>query len=113
MRCDLRINLRPISDEAAKEVLAFYLDAEAIQPPPDEDELNSLVSLCGRWPLVLHLAGALIARRSAASVRDLITRLRDEKTRLDSLHVGELELRLVLEESVSRLGTGGDLVPAT
>ena len=103
MRCDLRVNLGPISDEAAKEVLAFYLDGAAIHPLPDEGELTSLVSLCGRWPLVLHLAGALIARRSAASVRDLITRLRDEKTRLDSLRVGELELRLVLEDSVSRL----------
>jgi tetratricopeptide (TPR) repeat protein/pimeloyl-ACP methyl ester carboxylesterase len=107
MRCDLRINLGPISEEAAKEVLAFYLDGAAMQQRPDEDELASLARLCGRWPLVLHLAGALIARRAATSVSDLITRLRDEKTRLDSLRVGELELRLVLEDSVGRLTADG------
>src|ERR1700735_477136 len=107
MRCELRLNLGPISDEAAKEVLAFYLTDTTMQQHPDDEQLASLATLCGKWPLVLHLAGALIARRSASSVSELTTRLRDEKTRLDSLHVGELELRLVLDDSISQLTAEG------
>lgn len=107
MRSDLTVSLGPISGEAAKEVLSFYLDGAAIGQAPDDDQLSDLVGLCGKWPLVLHLAGAQLAGRSAASVRELTTRLRDEKTRLDNLRVGGLELRLVLDDSVRQLTADG------
>jgi tetratricopeptide (TPR) repeat protein/pimeloyl-ACP methyl ester carboxylesterase len=103
MRCDLRINLGPLTQESSQEILESYLSNDVIRARPVRDQLASLAELCGRWPLVLHLAGALVSGRSAATVSDLIVRLGDEKTRLASLHAGELELRLVLGDSLRQL----------
>jgi tetratricopeptide (TPR) repeat protein/pimeloyl-ACP methyl ester carboxylesterase len=107
MRCDLRINLGPLTQESSQEILESYLDSGVIRARLVQDQLASLAELCGRWPLVLHLAGALVFGRSVAAVSDLIARLGDEKTRLASLHVGELELRLVLGDSLRQLSADG------
>ncbi|MEV7569575.1 AfsR/SARP family transcriptional regulator [Streptomyces tanashiensis] len=52
-----------------------------------------LVTLCDRLPLALRIAAARLASKPHWSVQHLVTRLSDERRRLDELSQGELQVR--------------------
>uniref|UniRef100_UPI0006E184B6 AfsR/SARP family transcriptional regulator n=1 Tax=Streptomyces graminilatus TaxID=1464070 RepID=UPI0006E184B6 len=56
-----------------------------------------IVSLCGRLPLAVRIAGARLAARPHWAPGRLARRLRDERGRLNELRAGDLELRTSLE----------------
>jgi DNA-binding SARP family transcriptional activator len=65
----------------------------------EPDAAGELVSLCARLPLAVRIAGARLAARPHWLIADLVTRLSDERHRLDELSHGGLAVRASLELS--------------
>lgn len=63
-----------------------------------------VVSLCGRLPLAVRIAGARLAARPHWTATRLAARLRDGRRRLDELQAGDLEVRTSLETGYADLG---------
>ncbi|NEC66344.1 AfsR/SARP family transcriptional regulator [Streptomyces sp. SID9727] len=55
-----------------------------------------IAGLCGYLPLALRVASALLVARPHTTAAGLAARLRDERTRLQRLHEGDLDLRACL-----------------
>ncbi|MBK3578327.1 tetratricopeptide repeat protein [Streptomyces sp. MBT65] len=68
-------------------------DRTSAQP----ERAAEIVSLCGRLPLAVRIAGARLAARPHWAPGRLADRLRDERRRLSELSAGDLELRTSLE----------------
>jgi DNA-binding SARP family transcriptional activator len=75
-----------------------------------EDRVNAdavithdLVRLCGRLPLALRIAGARLAARPHWTLDRMVSRLTDERRRLDELSHGDLEVRASLSLSYRHL----------
>ncbi|MEU1453651.1 AfsR/SARP family transcriptional regulator [Streptomyces avermitilis] len=63
----------------------------------EPDQVAEIVTLCGRLPLAVRIAGARLAARPHWAPGRLAGRLRDERRRLNELRAGDLELRTSLE----------------
>ncbi|MFJ9241705.1 AfsR/SARP family transcriptional regulator [Streptomyces sp. NPDC101776] len=63
----------------------------------EPERAAEIVSLCGRLPLAVRIAGARLAARPHWAPGRLADRLRDERRRLSELSAGDLELRTSLE----------------
>ncbi|WP_406127366.1 AfsR/SARP family transcriptional regulator [Streptomyces sp. NBC_00989] len=63
----------------------------------EPERAAEIVSLCGRLPLAVRIAGARLAARPHWAPARLADRLRDERRRLSELRAGDLELRTSLE----------------
>ncbi|WP_329351062.1 tetratricopeptide repeat protein [Streptomyces sp. NBC_01261] len=63
----------------------------------EPERAAEIVSLCGRLPLAVRIAGARLAARPHWAPGRLADRLRDERRRLSELRAGDLELRTSLE----------------
>ncbi|GAA3848053.1 BTAD domain-containing putative transcriptional regulator [Streptomyces coacervatus] len=63
----------------------------------EPERAAEIVSLCGRLPLAVRIAGARLAARPHWVPGRLADRLRDERRRLNELRAGDLELRTSLE----------------
>ncbi|MET9912377.1 BTAD domain-containing putative transcriptional regulator [Streptomyces sp. NPDC006476] len=63
----------------------------------EPERAAEIVSLCGRLPLAVRIAGARLAARPHWVPGQLAGRLRDERRRLNELRAGDLELRTSLE----------------
>ncbi|MFF8293560.1 trypsin-like peptidase domain-containing protein [Streptomyces sp. NPDC016309] len=70
----------------------------------EDADLLELVRLCGRLPLALRIAGALLRSRPQWSVGRLNVRLADENRRLALLERDDLAVRPVFESSRDVLG---------
>ncbi|WP_170176408.1 AfsR/SARP family transcriptional regulator [Lentzea flaviverrucosa] len=81
------------ADESAE------LLAKIIGVPPGD----ALVAHCGGLPLALRVAGALLLDHPHWTVDDLAARLADERTRLDWLEVGDLDVRASFDASYRQL----------
>ncbi|WP_020133731.1 AfsR/SARP family transcriptional regulator [Streptomyces sp. 351MFTsu5.1] len=84
----------PDQDEAL-ELLRRVAGADRTDAEPDQ--AAEIVSLCGRLPLAVRIAGARLAARPHWVPGRLAARLRDERLRLNELRAGDLELRTSLE----------------
>jgi tetratricopeptide (TPR) repeat protein len=96
-----RINLGLLSTEEAADLLARRIDRERVDAEPQA--ARDLVELCARLPLALSIAAA--GHHPDAPLRELVERLRGERSRLDALDLGEadLDLRAVFSWSVRQL----------
>jgi tetratricopeptide (TPR) repeat protein len=73
--------------------------------PADDPLLDEIAHLCGRLPLALRIAGALLRHRPAWSPEHLAALLRDEHRRVSALSDGERDLATVFD--LSYLGLSG------
>ncbi|MFD8635976.1 BTAD domain-containing putative transcriptional regulator [Streptomyces sp. NPDC059533] len=83
----LRVGLNAMSAPEATALLAEVAGADRITADPDATE--RLGELCDRLPLALRIAGSRLAAKPHWSVRSLVTRLEDQRRRLDELSPGE------------------------
>ena len=67
--------------------------------PADDPLLDEIAHLCGRLPLALRIAGALLRHRPAWSPEHLAALLRDEHRRVSALSDGERDLATVFDLS--------------
>ncbi len=81
---------------------------------------DALVARCGGLPLALRIAGALLLGRPHWTCDDLAVRLADERTRLDWLEAGDLDVRACFTACYRQLPPGHQtlfrrmgLLPAT
>ena len=86
-----RIRLDALSHEDARQLLAGLVGPR--HAAADPDALDSLIRLCGRWPLALRIAGNRLASSPAWDTRDLLDRLGDRRGLLNALTAGDLDLR--------------------
>ncbi|MEU7293049.1 BTAD domain-containing putative transcriptional regulator [Streptomyces exfoliatus] len=86
-----RILLGRLPKDRSLELLGGIVGEARILGGPAESA--RLVELCDRLPLALRIAAARLASKPHWSVRHLVTRLDDERRRLDELSQGELQVR--------------------
>ncbi|UUY52196.1 tetratricopeptide repeat protein [Streptomyces yangpuensis] len=82
------------SETEALDLLARV--AGPTRPALDPDRAAEIVALCGRLPLAVRIAGARLAARPHWTPARLVSRLGDERRRLDELQAGDLEVRASL-----------------
>ncbi|MCX4783691.1 AfsR/SARP family transcriptional regulator [Streptomyces sp. NBC_01264] len=83
----LRIGLNAMDPQEATALLGEVAGEQRIGADPGATE--RLGVLCDRLPLALRIAGARLAAKPHWSVRSLVTRLEDQRRRLDELSPGE------------------------
>ncbi|MEU1474273.1 BTAD domain-containing putative transcriptional regulator [Streptomyces sp. NPDC005760] len=89
------LDLTVPDEEEALELLRRVAGADRVRSEPEQ--AAEIVSLCGRLPLAVRIAGARLAARPHWVPGRLAARLRDERLRLNELRAGDLELRTSLE----------------
>ncbi|MEU0413788.1 BTAD domain-containing putative transcriptional regulator [Streptomyces griseorubiginosus] len=89
------LDLTVPGDDEALELLRRVAGADRTDAEPEQ--AAEIVSLCGRLPLAVRIAGARLAARPHWVPGRLAARLRDERLRLNELRAGDLELRTSLE----------------
>ncbi|MFE1837575.1 AfsR/SARP family transcriptional regulator [Streptomyces sviceus] len=89
------LDLTVPDEEEALELLRRVAGADRMRAEPEQ--AAEIVSLCGRLPLAVRIAGARLAARPHWVPGRLAARLRDERLRLNELRAGDLELRTSLE----------------
>lgn len=95
------VQLDVLSPYDARDVLADTARRERVEESPES--AAELCELCGFLPLALYIAGRRLASRPAWAVEDLVTRLRDERRRLDALQVGDVAVRASFNLSYDQL----------
>ncbi|MFJ6569141.1 BTAD domain-containing putative transcriptional regulator [Streptomyces sp. NPDC091292] len=88
-----RLTLDVLSTREA-EALLTACGGRRIQDDPEA--AGEIVRLCGRLPLALRVAAAGLAARPHWTAAGLAQRLYDERTRLDALALGDLDVRSTL-----------------
>ncbi|MFC9863159.1 MULTISPECIES: AfsR/SARP family transcriptional regulator [unclassified Streptomyces] len=89
--------IEPLDSEAAESILN-----EVITPHSRLRAghlISELVELCGRLPLALTVVSNRIKGRTSDGIRALVTELREERRKLDALHLSDhdLSVRLALD----------------
>jgi DNA-binding SARP family transcriptional activator/tetratricopeptide (TPR) repeat protein len=98
----LRVEGLPVNDGVA---LLRGLSGDTAMTPAESAEI---VELCDRLPLALRIVAGRLAGRTDLSVSTLVTRLRDERSRLDELELDGLAVRLSIRAGYEALDlTGG------
>jgi NB-ARC domain len=77
--------------EHAVELLGKIVGASRVAAEPEAADM--VVRLCGHLPLALRICGAKLAARPHRRIGDLARLLSAERTRLDILRAGDLEVR--------------------
>jgi len=83
-----------------------HADALALLGPAavvEEAAARRLAEICGGLPLALRIVAARLKARPDWSIADVVSRLEDERMRLDELHVDDLEVRASIEASYRAL----------
>ncbi|MFE5945082.1 BTAD domain-containing putative transcriptional regulator [Streptomyces sp. NPDC056480] len=86
-----RIHLGLLPEERSVELLARIAGEARILAAPEDSA--RLVELCDRLPLAVRIAAARLASKPHWSVRHMVTRLSDERRRLDELSQGDSQVR--------------------
>src|SRR5262249_3491920 len=85
------VELDVLAPDQAISLLAKVAGPERINS--ESDDAETVIELCARLPLAARIAGAKLRARPQWSVTRLVQLLRDEKSRLSALEVGDLEVR--------------------
>ncbi|MFD2420654.1 ATP-binding protein [Amycolatopsis pigmentata] len=93
--------LESLADSDAVSLLATIVGATRVDAEPEA--ARELVALCGNLPLAVRIAGNRLATRPHWSLDYLVALLRNERTRLNSLSAGDLQMRSAFEISYRRL----------
>jgi tetratricopeptide (TPR) repeat protein len=94
------LHLKILSLEQSMEVLLSYVGKR--KSAQDRAALKSIATACDGLPLALRIAGSSAAR-SKWSLRQLAFRLSSERTRLDSLSIGDRAVRASFQLSYDQL----------
>jgi tetratricopeptide (TPR) repeat protein len=100
--------LDPLAGADAVALLASIVGPDRVRAEPEA--AAELVALCGELPLAVRIVGNRLATRPHWSVSHLVGLLRDERTRLSSLSVGDMRLRSAFELSYHRLSPAARVV---
>jgi len=92
-----RVNLAPLTDDAARAVLATGAGPDRIAREPTA--VADILRACAGLPLALRIIGARLATRPDLAVTDVTARLRDENRRLGELAAGRRSVRASLARS--------------
>jgi DNA-binding NarL/FixJ family response regulator/DNA-binding SARP family transcriptional activator len=95
------LDLLPLRDAVA----LLHAVAGPDRVPADDPLLDEIAQRCGRLPLALRIAGALLRHRPAWSPEYLTALLRDEHRRVSALSDGERDLATVFD--LSFMGLSG------
>jgi tetratricopeptide (TPR) repeat protein len=95
------LSLDVLPPEEAIDLLGRIAGADRVAA--QRDEAARIVRLCGYLPLAVRVAATQLAIRPNQSLRSLSDRLADEKSRLQHLRVGDVEVRSTLAIGYSRL----------
>jgi DNA-binding XRE family transcriptional regulator len=93
--------LSPLPEHDTVELVARILGDERVREEPQA--VRELAHLCGNLPLAVRVAGNRLAHHPHWSITLLTARLRDERTRLNTLTVGDLQVRPAFAVSYHRL----------
>ncbi|MFJ9819556.1 BTAD domain-containing putative transcriptional regulator [Streptomyces sp. NPDC101151] len=94
---DARVHLGVLPGADAVELLGRIVGEERIDSA--RADTRRLADLCDRLPLALRIAAARLASKPHWTVRHLVTRLGDERRRLDELSQGAAQVRASFELS--------------
>ncbi|MFI5844011.1 BTAD domain-containing putative transcriptional regulator [Catenuloplanes sp. NPDC051500] len=100
-----RVQLGVFSDSDAESLLGLIAAPQRVAREPAESA--TILSLCGRLPLAVRIAGARLRSRPAWPMARLATALRDEQRRLDHLVAGDLAVRTSIASSYRAIGEDG------
>ncbi|MFF3665857.1 AfsR/SARP family transcriptional regulator [Microtetraspora malaysiensis] len=92
-----------LTEQESAELLARVLGAE--RAAAEREAVAKLAALCHGSPLALRVAAAKLVMRPQWPVAEMAERLADERSRLDQLSRGGLELRAGIELSCRELPT--------
>ncbi|MFD7258317.1 BTAD domain-containing putative transcriptional regulator [Streptomyces sp. NPDC059874] len=92
-----RVHLGLLPEDRSIELIQRIVGEARVAGAPGE--AMRLAELCDRLPLALRIAAARLASKPHWSVRHLVTRLSDERRRLDELSQGESQVRASFELS--------------
>ncbi|WP_236574644.1 AfsR/SARP family transcriptional regulator [Nocardiopsis sp. FR26] len=99
-----RIDLGILDDAAAVALLSRVVGADRVEREPEAARV--LVRAVGRLPLALRIVAARLAARPHWTLAAMVTRLSDERHRLDELAHGDMTVRASL--SLTYDGLDGD-----
>ncbi|WP_091226086.1 helix-turn-helix domain-containing protein [Microbacterium sp. 3J1] len=94
-----RLRIDPLAQSESEVLLASLAPTLNAGDP----HTRELAQLCGRIPLALRVAGNRLATRPDWSAEDLLFRLRNADTRLDTLRAGDLEVKNAVDLSYELL----------
>ncbi|WP_194895824.1 AfsR/SARP family transcriptional regulator [Catenulispora pinisilvae] len=95
----LGLDVLPVDDAVA----LFRATVGAGRTPADDEALTELVGLCGRLPLALRIAAALLRHRRSWQVEHVIRELREDSGDLRAFDDGQRNLASVFELSYRNL----------
>lgn len=87
----MRVSIDALSADESIELLAAVLGGDRVAR--ESLAAQRIVDSCGRLPLAVRIAAARLGVRECGSLEQFANRLDDEKTRLDELVAGDLEVR--------------------
>ncbi|MFF1869123.1 ATP-binding protein [Kitasatospora herbaricolor] len=102
LESSLRVDLQTLPAEVSMEFLQSVLGPRALER--DRKHAAEVVEYCGGLPLALRICANRLSSTRNLRLSDLARELRDERTRLEALHVGDLAVRAAFNLSYRELG---------
>ncbi|WP_184846261.1 AfsR/SARP family transcriptional regulator [Allocatelliglobosispora scoriae] len=88
------VDLDVFSPECALSLLGRIAGVERVMAEPDA--ASTLAALCGHLPLAVRIAAARVSASPETSLSWLVQQLMDERSRLDELSIGDLDVRTTI-----------------
>lgn len=98
------VDLNVLADDEALALFSRIVSDD--RPEAEPDATAEVLLACAGLPLAIRICAARLAARSRWKIATMAGRLRDERRRLDELHVGDLEVRASFQVSYDSLRPG-------